>query len=676
MKKCFSIVMLAALLCVCITVIGRPAYAEQGDPIEYPASQDGTDFDFWGLTAPPSDDTETIILNSKKTRSNEIVPIDVDFTSADNKTLRLTMTGLTNASTSGMLTTLENYFLVSGEGSDTPIRVENESFIDAEKWNMLEEKHNEDLADYYLGYDTLHCWAASCSNMLWLSGWADVLTNEDVKNPRTGLPFSSEDDIFEYYNVNFSDQGSNTDRGIDWFFMGEYFLSGSANGAHTMYKPSGGLKPTFVSSVAQTQYDLIENPSDIESMLRVAADDLADRSVFEVTAGGLTMGELSNPLHAMTGIGLITDPSKDDMAEKYKAIILIDSDNDASPSEEEINKKKAIMEKFKATEPFSPECNAVRSELVQYMESIKEIRPNTYTVYKLRYSTDINGTPYWEIVGYSDDEPYAIYDLDELPCPTEKLIADCTEDLGSADVNSEVDLTLDELFTTSNEESTIDPYGIPAAEAKKYEFDQGDPVNINYFLANRSNVILDDTYPGGNGVTIDWIVTRDSDGSTVASGSTRQEFIIYNGLEAGAMLYLNKTGSGYEKWQPGAYTATVSFNKDGKFREAYYINNYDKILHFTVIEKAAPDNAEPDNTDVEPQDDGSSQQESEPEGRGSTQKKSEPEKENVENTANTSEDPVRTGDESNLALWMLIAVLAAVEFAFMMILKTRRRTRK
>ena len=39
MKKCFSIVMLAALLCVCITVIGRPAYAEQGDPIEYPASQ-------------------------------------------------------------------------------------------------------------------------------------------------------------------------------------------------------------------------------------------------------------------------------------------------------------------------------------------------------------------------------------------------------------------------------------------------------------------------------------------------------------------------------------------------------------------------------------------------------------------------------------------------------------
>lgn len=84
---------------------------------------------------------------------------------------------------------------------------------------------------------------------------------------------------------------------------------------------------------------------------------------------------------------------------------------------------------------------------------------------------------YFLVSGEGSDTPIRVeYDLDELPCPTEKLIADCTEDLGSADVNSEVDLTLDELFTTSNEESIIDPYGIPAAEATKYEFDQGDPV--------------------------------------------------------------------------------------------------------------------------------------------------------------------------------------------------------
>ena len=43
------------------------------------------------------------------------------------------------ASTSGMLTTLENYFLVSGEGSDTPIRVVDDSFIDAEKVGRVRE---------------------------------------------------------------------------------------------------------------------------------------------------------------------------------------------------------------------------------------------------------------------------------------------------------------------------------------------------------------------------------------------------------------------------------------------------------------------------------------------------------------------------------------------------------
>ena len=601
MKKCFSIMMIAVMLCMCITVIDHPAYAEQGDPIDpiqYPASQDGTDFDSWGLTAPPSDDTETVILDSEQSRNSGITPVDTDFMSADNKELTLTMTGLTSYNTDSMLTALETKFLNSGEGSDTPIKVVHDSFIDAEKWDGV----GEPQTDYFYGYDTSQCWAASCSNMLWMSGWADVLTSDGVKNPRTGQPFQSEDDIFEYYNVNFSDNGCDSDRAIDWFFMGEFFLSGASNGAHTMNASAGGFKKTFVSSVAQTQHDLIENPSEIESLLRVAADDPADRSVFEVSVGSLDAGELSSPLHAMTGIGLITDPSKNSLAEKYKAIIIIDSDNDASPSDKERAERDRIMSKYEGTEPFSPESDAVTAELIQYKESRKEIRPNSYTVYKLRYSTDINGTPYWEIVNYSDNETTAIYNLDELPCPSEEVIAECTEHEGTKDVNSEVDFTLDNLFTTSNEESARDPYGYTASSAKKYEFDQGDPVNINYFLANRSNVILDDSYPGGNGVTVDWTVTRDSDGSTVASGSTRQVFECYKGIEAGAMLYLNKTDSGYEKWQPGAYTATVSFNTDGKFRESYYKNNFAQHVKFAVVE-----NAEPDDTDVKPQDDSSSQ---------------------------------------------------------------------
>ena len=584
MKRYFRIVMLAAMLCLCITVAGHPAYAEMGASINHTAFQNGTESGSWGLTSPPNDDTKTVILDSKKTRNNEIIPIDVNFTSADNKGLRLTMTGLTGANTDSMLTALRTSFRESGEGADTPIKVVDDSFIDAEKWDV-DEAPLPEYYEYFYGYDSYHCWAASCSNMLWMSGWADELIN-----PRTGQPFKSEDDIFEYYNVSFSDQGGDSDRGIDWFFMGEFFLKGSTNGPHTMHDPSGGLQPSFVSTIAQKQYDLVEKPSDIERMLRVGAADPANRSVFEVSTGSLDAGELSDPLHAMTGIGLITDPDADSIAEKYKAIILIDSDNDASSSEEERAEWEAIMRKFEGTEPFSPESNAVMSELVEYMESGKEIRPNSYTIYKLRYSKDKKGTPYWELVGYDKNATIAIYNINELPCPSEKVIAECTEDKGSANVNSEVDLTLDELFTTSNEESAPDPYTFPATNAKKDEFEQGDPVNINYFLSNRSNVILDDSYPGGNVVVVDWIVTRDNDGSTVASGSTSQEFNIYRKAEAGAMLYLNKTNSGYEKWQPGAYTATVSFNKDGKFPESYYKNNLDKTVHFTVTEKAEPEN--------------------------------------------------------------------------------------
>ena len=590
--------MIAAMLCMCIPVIGPPAYAEEGDPIQDPvymeegasvqepadtedgesvqepadaeeekpvqdpASDDDAESDSRDLTAPSNDDTETFIHDSKRAHSSEIISIDEDFTTADNKTLKLTMTGLTDANKGKMLKELRESFRDSGEGADEPIRVVDDSFIDAEKWNVY-AKPLPEYSEYYYGYDTYHCWAAACSNMLWISGWAEGLTN-----PITGQPFKSEDDIFEYYNVSFSDQGGDSDRGIDWFFMGEFCLKGFSNGSHTMHDPSGGLMKSFVSSVAQRQYDLVENPSDIERMLRVYDPDPADRSVFQITPGSLDAGELSTPLHAITGIGLITDPEVGSMEEKYKAIVLIDSDNDAKSSEEERAEWEAIMRKFEGTEPFSRESNKVMSELIQHMNSGKEIRPNSYTVYKLRYSTDINGTPYWEIVKYDESNTTAIYNLDELPYPSEKVLADCEEKEGTKNVNLEVDLTLDELFTTSNTESAPDPFTPPAAEAKKDVFDQGDPVNINYFLTNRSNAILDDSYPSGNVVAVDWTVTRDSDGSTVASGSTSQEFNIYSKTETGAMLYLNKSGSGYEKWQHGAYTVTVSFNKDRKILEA------------------------------------------------------------------------------------------------------------
>ena len=73
--------------------------------------------------------------------------------------------------------------------------------------------------------------------------------------------------------------------------MGEYFLSGNSSGAGVLDKSAGGFKKTFVSSLAQTQYNLVERPSDIENLLRVAAVP-ENRSVFEVSVGSVSSSGL------------------------------------------------------------------------------------------------------------------------------------------------------------------------------------------------------------------------------------------------------------------------------------------------------------------------------------------------------------------------------------------------
>ena len=525
--------------------------------------------------------TREIELNSSAEHGEQIIPVNQSFVTKDNKLLRLTMIGLNNTNKFDFISALLNNYMYSNEnGGDAPLKIIDESFVDAEKWDSgTKDLYNPDYAPYYYGYDSLHCWAASCANIIWMSGWNDRLID-----PRSGSAFSSEDKIFEYYNMNFTDRGNDADRAIDWLFMGEYFASGSAPHPSVNDKTAGGLMKEFVSTLAQKQYDLVKNPEGIESMLKVSAED---RSVFVLNIGDVG-SELTHAMHAVTGAGLITDPDATEIKDKYKAIILIDSDNDSTPTDEEWAEKDRIMAKYEGLEPFSDQAQAVDRELIAYKESRKEIRPNSYTIYRLNYSTDSKGTPYWEIVGYNEKEPYAIYGMNELMCPEEQLITECTETEGTKDVNENVDLTLDELFTTSNTKSTPDPYLYDAQTAKKYTFESGKPVNLNYFLANRSNVILDKEYAGGNVVTVDWKVTSDDNGRTVAEGFSTRPFDIHYGTETGEMLFLNKTQTGYTEWKPGKYTVKVIFNKDRNVTEAYYKNNFEREVHFTVTKKTNP----------------------------------------------------------------------------------------
>ncbi|MDO5567012.1 MAG: hypothetical protein Q4G59_10185, partial [Planctomycetia bacterium] len=63
--------------------------------------------------------------------------------------------------------------------------------------------------------DSELCWAGSASNVLFYTGWA----NEE-------LGFNNEDDVFDYFRSHFSDYGSQTYYGIDWFLTGDYEATG------------------------------------------------------------------------------------------------------------------------------------------------------------------------------------------------------------------------------------------------------------------------------------------------------------------------------------------------------------------------------------------------------------------------------------------------------------------
>ena len=64
--------------------------------------------------------------------------------------------------------------------------------------------------------DSLKCWAASASDMLWLTGWA-----QQAVNPDTGAPFKSEDEVFSYIGARMFNDGSWQPDCIRWFFSGQ-----------------------------------------------------------------------------------------------------------------------------------------------------------------------------------------------------------------------------------------------------------------------------------------------------------------------------------------------------------------------------------------------------------------------------------------------------------------------
>ena len=526
----------------------------------------------------PSSGTATqpvvpVHLNSSaETATQPIESVNLLFNAPGGRKLNLIMYGVREGQKTALKKALEDYYSTSIL-INMPLKLIDAPFIDAEKY-----EHDPDRK-----IDSGYCWACSVSNMLWNSGWAKNCTKPLSS---TNSKFASEDEVFAYYYSRFSNYGvGNIAGAVDWFFMGEFYnLTYSQEASlKTDNDKNDGRKKEFVSSLIQTRYYLPDDAAMIR-ILEMCDWTKEGASVFQANIGTLLDGGLYASEHAVTIVGIITDPNASSIKDYYKAILIVDSDNDATPTAEQ---KAAEQDNITG---YDEDGLPIFKE--DFLKESRKARPNSVTVYPLELLEDVHHTPYWHVVGYVTDDPHAIYDINRLPIYKDGLVEQYKETEGNKQVYNTVDLTLEGLFTTDRTEAIRTMQGKEEKELTVRTFDPGALVNLNFFVANRSAIELNDVVRNGQKVTVDWSVVRDTDGTVAASGRYVCEGVMLGQDETGFMIHLNEKDGTPETWLPGSYTVILDLNKARTFTESYYRNNLQKRFSFTIRgEMPAPTSA-------------------------------------------------------------------------------------
>ncbi len=505
-----------------------------------------------------AEDEIVIDIDSGAEHSSSFIFV-IDTFANDTGSFQLVMYGLKDGNKDAFLQALaENYDPSSGQ----PLKIIDTAIADAEKFNIEpEDWHSPDT-------DASLCWAASASNMLWMSGWTEGLINPD-----TGTPFASEDEVFAYYCSHFYNGGSDVKAGIDWFFMGEFYCSAASGGRSVpkdSHNPANGLIKDFVSTEIQDNFVLTDSRwPDIE-ILSDCDRNSASPAVFQASVGPLNEGRIVSSTHSVTCAGFIVDPMETDPSLKCKAIAIINSDNDGYPSEGLIN-------------PTPEE---------RYADKVS--RPNSITFYNLKLISDADGRPCWQLIGYEDYEPQIIYALNRLPVYDPGLIDTYRETEGNCSVYNTPDLEAVLMFTTDRTEPITGLYRKDPEDFTRRVFDPGETINLNYFVLNKSTVVADEAYAPGKELHTEWHVIRNNDQTVTAGGTAVTELPLYNSGERGFMIHLNA-----EDWPSGEYTVYLGLNKDRNYPEAYYLNNRQLSFDFTIT-GTEPDPVDPDIPDETP----------------------------------------------------------------------------
>lgn len=322
-------------------------------------------------TSDPSEPAETAMLLDLSDFSGG--PEDtcggaVDYSSLENNIsnsyegeisgdLAVIIRGLKDGLQGGTFDAVDQY-LPGVLGTGNSMSLDASEYVDAEKYNVNVQ-----------GYDSNHCWAATASNILWTTGYAQQATN-----PLTNEKFKSEDEVLAYFSDHFTDYAGRPSDAIEWFFDGQtkYTLNEVANVAHII--PEENVKchdncasGNLLSGVKHSAY-MISVLNDASAM--TATYSLASYGMGVLVRWLITKDDgkygLSDDGHWATiaGIALDDDDSKS-VYDRVKGIFIADSDN--TP----------VNGALSATTTTSEELAA------------KKNQPNKYTMYKLTFDENL-----------------------------------------------------------------------------------------------------------------------------------------------------------------------------------------------------------------------------------------------------------------------------------------------
>ncbi len=147
--------------------------------------------------------------------------------------------------------------------------------------------------------DDLMCWAAQTTNMLAWTGWGTV----------GGM--TTTDDMFQYFQDHWTDEGGNAYYGLDWWFDGTNDSQGQP-GWSQVDVPGGGFYPS----------------QDISEYRHWSSDDAGALATVDtyIRNGWATGLSIAGPGgHAITCWGFNVDPTD---ADNYYGVWITDSDDD------------------------------------------------------------------------------------------------------------------------------------------------------------------------------------------------------------------------------------------------------------------------------------------------------------------------------------------------------------